>query len=140
MLLALGVAWVVMGIGGLGLAALGTERLEAVLPPLAIDTEALRGAIVAVSAGVLGIGVGHLAILLGLRMHRPLAWTVGILGGALMSATLIALAATSGTTAVADPDRALAFTAGALAAAGVAGAYALVTAQLIAERRAGSGV
>lgn len=137
LLLALGIAWLVAGVGGLALAVAGTERLEATLPPLAIDTDALRGTIVAFSMGVLLVGAWHLAVLAGLRSHRPLAWTVGILGCALLAATMLALAATAATSAAAEPDRAPAFLAGGLGAVVGATAYALMAARLISERRIG---
>lgn len=135
LLLALGLAWILAGLAGLALAAFGTERLEAMLPPLAITTDALRGTIVAVACGVLAVGLGHIAILAGLRARHPVAWTVAILAAALMGVTLLALAVTSATTAAVDPDRALAFVAGALALLVGAGAYAIVAARLIGERR-----
>lgn len=138
LLLALGLAWLAAGIGGLVLALLGTERLEAILPPLVIDTDALRGTIVAVSVGVLLVGAWHLALLAGLRAHRSLAWTVGILGCALMAATFVALSATAATSAAADPDRAGAFLVGAAGAGAGAVAYAMLAARLIGERRSGS--
>jgi hypothetical protein len=138
LLLATGVIWLIAGAGGLLLAALGTEAVERALPPLVIDTDALRGAIVAVGVALLAVGGVHLAILAGLRTRRRLAWTAGILMAALLCATLLALAATSATSAVADPSRAPAYLVGAVGAAAGALAYGLVTARLVAERRAGS--
>lgn len=135
-LLAMGLAWAIAGVGGLVVAALGTERIEAMLPPLAISTDALRGTIVAVSAGVLVVGIGHIGVLLGLRTERPIARTIGILAAALMGVVLLALAVTSATTAAVDTERAWAFVAGAVALAVGAVAYGAVAAQLIGERRA----
>lgn len=138
LLLATGVAWLVAGVGGVVLAVAGTEALERALPPLVIDTDALRAAIVSVAIGLLAVGAVHLAILAGLRAHRRLAWTAGILMAALLCVTLIALAAASATSAVADPGRVAAYLAGAAGAAVGAAAYGFVTARLVAERRAES--
>lgn len=130
--------WLLAGLAGLVLAALGTERLERALPPLVIDTDALRAAIVAVAVGLLVVGAIHLSILVGLRTGRRLAWTAGILLAALMMMTLLALAAASATSAVADPERAVAYLAGAAGAVLGAVAYGFVTARLVAERGAES--
>lgn len=135
-----GSAWLLAGVAGLLLATFGTEALQAALPPLAIDTDALRAAIVSFSVGLLLVGGLHVAILLGLRAHRPLAWTAGILMSAVLAATSLAVAAAAATSAVADPDRAGQYLIGAVGAALAVAAYAVVTAQLVGERRAGSGI
>jgi hypothetical protein len=138
LLLATGAAWILGGIAGLGLAALGTEALERTLPPLVIDTDALRAAIVAFAIGLLLVGGMHLVIVIGLRREHRLAWTAGVLMAALLCVTLIALTAASATSAVADPERALGYLAGTLGAALGAAAYGLAAAQLVAQRRAES--
>jgi hypothetical protein len=138
LLLATAMTWLIAGTGGLVLAVVGTEALEAALPPLVIDTDALRAAIVAVAVGLLAVGLLHLVILAGLRARRRLAWTAGVLFAALLCATLVALAAASATSAVADPGRALAYLLGAVGATVGAVAYGAVTARLISERRAES--
>lgn len=136
LLLATGVAWLVAGVGGLVLAIVGTEALERTLPPLVIDTDALRAAIVSVAVALLVVGAVHLAILVGLRARRRLAWTAGILMAAFLCTTLVALAAASATSAAADPGRVAAYLAAAAGAAVGAAAYGFVTARLVAERRA----
>jgi hypothetical protein len=128
----------VAGTSGLLLAALGTVALERLLPPLAIDTDALRGAIVALAAGVLLVGLLHLGILAGLRAGRRVAWTAGVLLAAVVATTFVALAAASGTSAIADPDRAGAYLAGLAGASIGAAAYGLVAAGLLRELRSGS--
>jgi hypothetical protein len=138
LLLATGVAWLVAGLAGLAFAALGTEMLERALPPLVIDTDALRGAIVAVAVGLAVVGAAHLAVVAALRAGHRVAWTVGILMTALLCATLVAVAAAAATSAVADPSRALAYLAGTAGSAAGAVAYGLVAARLVAERRAES--
>lgn len=137
LLLATGAAWLLAGIGGLVFAAVGTEALQSVLPPLAIDTDALRGAIVAVAVGLVLVGAAHLALLAGLRSGARLASTIGILMTALLCATLLGLAAASATSAIADPSRAVAFVIAALGSAAGAVAYGFVAARLVAERRSG---
>lgn len=136
LLLALGTAWLVAGVAGLGVAAFGTEAIERSLPPLVIDTDALRGAIVAVAAGLALVGAAHVAVLAGLRTGRRLASTVGILMTAMLCATLVGVAAASATSAVADPSNAVAYVIGALGAFAGAVAYGLVAARLVAERMA----
>jgi hypothetical protein len=138
LLLATGATWVLGGTAGLALAALGTEALERMLPPLAIDTDALRAAIVAVAIALLLVGVLHVLIVAGLRRGRRLAWTSGILMAALLCATLVALAAASATSAAADPGRALSYLAGAVGASLGAAAYGVIAARLVGQRRAES--
>lgn len=137
-LLAAGTAWVLAGFVGLALAAFATEEIERLLPPLAIDTDALRGTIITVAVALLTVGLGHVAVLLGLRARRRLAWTAGILMCGLLAATMVALAAASATSAVADPGRAIGYLVGTAGAALGAGAYALVGAGLVSELRSGS--
>lgn len=139
-LLAGAVAWAIGALGAIILAAIGVEWLEASLPPLAIDTDALRGAIV---VGAVGLAVGalaHGAILAGLRRRRPRAWTAGILLAALLSTTFIALSTAAFTSAIATPASALALAAAGAAAAVAALGYAVVTIGLVAEKRSGTPV
>ena len=138
LLLATGAAWILGGMAALALAALGTEALERMLPPLVIDTDALRAAIVAVAVALLLVGAVHTVIVAGLRRGHRLAWTSGILMAALLCATFVALAAASATSAAADPGRALNYLIGALCASLGAVAYGLVAARLVAQRRAES--
>lgn len=139
-LLAGAVAWAVGALAATVLAAVGVEMLERLLPPLAIDTDALRGAIVAVAVA-LGLGAAaHGAVLLGLRRHRPRAWTAGILLAALLSATFVALAAAAFTSAIATPASAVVLSVAGAGAAVAALGYAVVTAGLVGERRSGTPV
>ncbi len=140
LLLVTGAVWFVAGLAGIILAAVGTERLEAQLPPLVIDTDALRAAIVAVALALVAVALAHVAVVLGLRAGHRLAWTVGVLMSAMLAAMLVALAAASATSAVADPDRAFAYLVGTLSAGVLALAYGLIAARLVAERRSGSAV
>lgn len=138
LLLAAAVVWALGALGAAVLAAVGADTLERALPPLSIDTEALRGAIVAVAAG-LGIGAAaHLGILAGLRARRALAWTAGILLAGLAAMTFVALAAAAFTSAIAAPASALVLAGGGAACALAAFAYGVIAARLVAEKRAGS--
>jgi hypothetical protein len=130
-------AWAIGGAGATLLAAVGVEPLERLLPPLAIDTEALRGAIVA-GAVALGLGAAaHVAILMGLGRRRPRAWTAGILLAGLLSATFVALAAAAFTSAIAAPASASALLAAGVAATVASVGYGAVVAGLVAEKRSG---
>ena len=134
------VAWLLAGIAGIGLAAFGAESLERMLPPLAIDTDALRGAITAVAAGLLALAALHAAVLAGLRASRRWASTAGILMGSGLGMLFVAFAVAGATSAVADPPNAtwllLASVAAALAAIG----YAVVAARLVGELRSRAGL
>ena len=140
LLVATGIAWLLAGVAALILAALGTERLEAVLPPLVIDTDALRGTIVAVGVGLLAVAAVHALVVAGLRGGSRLAGTAAILMSALMTMLLVALAAAAAAGAAADPERATSFLLAALGAGAGAVAYGAVTASLVGQRRSESAV
>lgn len=131
----------VWGIGSLvaaAVAAIGVETLERLLPSLAIDTEALRGAIVALALG-LGLGsAAHAAVLLGLRRGRRRAWTAGILLAGMLAATFVALGASAFTSAIAAPASAVVLTAAGVAASLAALGYGVVAAGLVGEKRSGT--
>lgn len=132
------IAWGVTASAGLVLAAVGADALESALPPLSIDTDALRGAIVAVAFAMAVTAVLHAAILVGLRRERRRARTAGILLAALLAATLVALAAAAFTSAIATPAYAAVLVVAGIAAAVGAAAYATVAAQLVGELRSES--
>ena len=135
-LLAGAIIWVVAGAVAIGIGLLGSPRLQALLPPLQIDLDALGGAVVAVGVAVLAVGVAHAAVLLGMRAGHTSARSAGILLAATLCVLLLALAAASATSAVTVPDRAVAFAAACAAALVGAAAYGLVTLHLTAEVRA----
>jgi heme/copper-type cytochrome/quinol oxidase subunit 3 len=139
-LLAGAIAWGVGGVAAVTIAVVGVESLERLLPPLAIDTDALRGAIL---AGAVALGIGavlHGAVLLGLRRHRPRAWTAGILLAALLAATFAAMAAAAFTSAIATPASAPGLVGAGATSAVVAIGYAVVTAGLVGEKRSGAPI
>lgn len=132
------VAWILAGLAGLAVAAFGAEALEGMLPPLAIDTDALRGAVTAVGAGLLAVGLAHAVVLIGLRSSRRWGWSASILLSAVLAASLLALGAAAATSAVATPAMAAALLGACVAAALGAVCYALVVLRLVGERRSGS--
>ncbi|HEY6568910.1 MAG TPA: hypothetical protein VIZ22_01395 [Candidatus Limnocylindrales bacterium] len=138
LLVASGAIWLAAGLAGLVLAAIGTERLERLLPPLVIDTDAIRAAIVSVAVAFILVALAHGAVVLGLRARHELAWTAGILMSAVLAALFVALAAAAAASAAAEPERALAYLAATVVAVIGAVAYVIVTVRLVGERRSGS--
>ena len=85
------VVWLLAGTVCLGVAAFATPQLEAALPPLVIDTDALRGAIVALGGGLLAVGLVHVVVLIGVGARRRWGSTSAILLSSLLTATLIGI-------------------------------------------------
>lgn len=139
-LLAGAALWLVAGLAALAVAALATPQLERLLPPLAIDTDALRGTVVALGVALAAVGVIHIVVLAALRARRRWGSTVAILLGALLAASLVALGAAAATSAVRSPEAALPLLAGAVGAGVAACAYAVLVARLVAARRSRSAV
>jgi len=138
LLLAAGAAWITAGAAGIGVGLLGATTLQRILPPLAIDLDALRGAVTAVSVGVLAIGGMHAAVAAGLRRVGRRSLSAALLLSGFLSALFLALAAAGATTAVATPTSALAFGAAALGALTLSIGYGAITALLLRELRSGS--
>ena len=134
-LLVASVVWLVAGIVGVGLAAWGTEAIEASLPPLAIDTEALRGAILAVGVSLIGLAGVHAVVLLGIRARARWALTGGVLLAALLTMLCLALGAAAITSAVAEPAQAVPLVAAGAAMGLMTGAYGALTVGLIGDVR-----
>lgn len=131
------IAWSLAGLAALVVAVIGAERLVSLLPPLAIDTDAVRGAVTAVAVAFGAAAVAHLAVLAGLRRERPRAWSAAILLASLFGATFTALAAAAFASAAAEASAAPVLVLAGVAAAVAAGAYALATHRLVHELRAG---
>lgn len=138
LLLAASAAWIAAGAAGVGVGTVGATTLQRILPPLAIDLDALRGAVTAVSLGVLAIGAAHAAVIAGLRGGGRRARSAALLLSGVLSALLVALAAASATTAVTTPASALLFGAAALGALVGAIGYGVIVALLVREVRSGS--
>jgi len=137
-LLVAAVAWIVAAGVAAAVAAFGVEELERALPPLAIDTEALRGTVVAVAAGLAAIGLLHVVALIGVRARRRWGSTSAILLAGVLAATFVALASAAATSAVANPPLALILVGAAIGAALAAAAYVAAVVQLVRERSAGA--
>ncbi|HSI99364.1 MAG TPA: hypothetical protein VLA59_03150 [Patescibacteria group bacterium] len=133
------VAWSVACLAAVLVAIIGVERLMDLLPPLQVDAEAVRGAVIAVAGGLSLAAVAHIAVLAGLRSRRRRAWSAGILLAGLLCATFVALAAAAFTSAVAGSAPIAVVAVAGVAAALVALGYAAVTVRLVGELRAGAG-
>ena len=138
LLVAATAAWIAAGVIGIAVGTIGATTLQRLLPPLAIDIDALRGAVTAVSIGLLLIGAAHAAVLPGLRRGGHRAASVALLLSGFLSVLLLALAAAAATSAATTPASAPALVAAAVAALAAAIGYALVGRLLVAELRAGS--
>ncbi len=132
-LIAGAVAWLLAGIVGLGLAVMGTDWLRSRLPPLAIDVEALGGALTAMALGLIVLSGAHIAVVVGLRRERHWAASAGVLLASVLAAASFGLAVAAISSAAREAGYALPLIGAALVATlGTAG-YALVAAQLARE-------
>jgi len=129
------VLWLLAGLAALAVAAWGADAVEAALPPLAIDTDALRGAIVAMGAAFIGLATVHGMLVFGLARERRWAWTGATLLAALLAMLCLALGAAAATSAVATPEHAVPLVAATAVAVMGALAYAVVAAGLVGEIR-----
>ena len=134
MVLLLGaVTWLLAGAAAIGLAVLGRAWLLSRLPPLAIDADALGGALTAMSGAMLAVGVAHVALLVGLARGWRWVQSAGALGAAVLAAVLLGLSAAAVSSAVRDAAYAwLLMGAALLAAVGTVG-YAMVAMRLVRE-------
>jgi hypothetical protein len=132
------VTFAVAGVIAIIMSVSAVSQLKAWLPPLSIDDAALGGAILALGLGFLVVAAVHAAVILGLRASSHVARVAGVLLTIGMGATLVALAASSATSAAATPDRALAFLGATLGAALAAAAYAVAAIELVGDMRSGS--
>ena len=138
----LGIGAVISSLGclaAIGVAVLGVQRLMALLPPLQVDAEAVRGAVIVMAVGLGLAAAAHLAVLAGLRAHRRRAWSAGILLGALHAATFVALAAAAFTSAMAGSAPVAVVAIAGIGAAIIALGYALATVRLVGELRTRAG-
>lgn len=91
--------WLLAGAAGIVTGIVGAEELVARLPTLAIDADAVGGALTATGTGMAALGCIHVAVLVGLRRGRRWAASGGALLGAVMAPGSLALAATAGASA-----------------------------------------
>lgn len=132
------IGWSVAFLVAVLVAIIGVERLLQLLPPLAIDTEAVRGAVTAVASGLALAALLHLAVVVGLRRGHRRAWSAGILLSGFLCATFVAAAAAAFTSAVAEPSVAPMLAATGAGASIAALAYGLATVRLVGELRSGA--
>ena len=134
------VAWLMVALVTLGAAVLGREALIAALPPLAIDADALGGALTVIAVASLVIGAAQAGIVAGISRDRHRARSAGVLLASVLAAGFLGLAATAAASALREPPLAPVLAGACLAAAAAAIAYALTVARLIADLRSGSAV
>jgi len=130
--------WLTAGGVGIATATLGAGEIVSRLPTLAIDADAVGGALTATGTAMVAIGLVHLAILVGLRRGRRWAASGGALLGAVMALASLALAATA--LASASRESVLAAVLFAAAAVGTLAAvgYAVVAVRLARALASGS--
>jgi len=134
------IGWLAVAIAGLGVALVGRDALLAALPPLAIDADALGGALTVIAAAGLGVAAGHAGVVVGLGRDSRWARSAGVLLALVMSVAFLALAATAAASALRESPLALALGGACIAAALAAVAYALTAARLVADLRSGSAI
>lgn len=132
------IGWLVVAIAGIGVALFGRHALLAALPPLAIDADALGGALTVIAVAALGVAAAHAGVVVGLGRRRRWARSAGVLLASVMSVVFLALGATAVASALRESLLALALAGASVAAALAAIGYALTAARLIADLRSGS--
>lgn len=131
-------AWLLVGTGIMGVAVLGTEWLLARLPPLAIDADALGGALTAMAVGMLALGAAHIVLVIGLARGARWARSAGALVASVLAAVLLGLAAAAVSSSLREAAYALPLIGSALLAAVGMLAYLLVAVRLARELGSGS--
>ena len=138
--LAAAVAWTLLGAVGLFIAIAWRDRLIAELPPLAIDADALGGAITVIAAGAFGIGAAHVIIAAGLGRRNRWALSAGALVASVLAAAFVALAAAATASAVRESALGLQLAGAAAVSVLAALVYGLTAGRLVDELRSGSAV
>lgn len=137
-LLAGAIIWSLGSIAAVAIAMIGVDALLRLLPPLAIDADAVRGALTAVAVGLGAAAVLHVGVVAGLRRGGHRAMSLAILLAGAFTALCVALAATAFVSAAAEPASALALIVAGIAASLTAGAYAAASWALVNELRSES--
>jgi hypothetical protein len=137
-LLAGAIVWSLGSIAAAAIALIGVDSLLRLLPPLAIDADAVRGAVTAVAVG-LGVAAAlHVGAVAGLRRGGHRAKSLGILLAGVLTALCVALAAAAFVSAAAEPSSALALVPAGIVASLTAAAYAAASWSLVDELRSES--
>lgn len=137
-LLVAAAVWLVAAIAALTIALVGVDWLLGLLPPLIIDADAVRGAIVTMAVAAAAVAGGHALVLTGLRRARRWGSTLAILMSGLLGVLLFALAVAAVTSVAAEASTAAWLLPAAGCAVAAAAAYAMVLVRLVQERRAAS--
>lgn len=138
--LAAAVAWTLLGAIGLVIAIAWRDRLIAVLPPLAIDADALGGAITVIAVAAFGVGVAHVVIAVGLGRRNRWALSAGALLASVLAAAFVALTAAATASAVREAALGPQLAAAAALSALAAVVYGLTAARFVAELKSGSAI
>lgn len=131
-------AWLALGLVAIALAIAGTGSLLALLPPLAIDAEALGGALLAMGLALVVIGVGHIVVLAGLRRRQRWAMSAAALLASVLAVVSLGLAATAASSAMRQADSAPPLIGAACVGVASTVGYALAAARLARELGSGS--
>jgi hypothetical protein len=134
------VAWILLAICGFGVAAMGRNALLAVLPPLAIDADALGGAVAVMAVAFLAIGVAHSGIAIGLGRGLRWAQSAGVLLASVLAVAFLGLAAAAVASAVRESPAAPTLVGAAAVAVAAAIGYGLTAARLVGDLRSGSAI
>ena len=134
------VAWILLAIAGFGVAFAGRNALVAALPPLAIDAEALGGALTVMAVAFLAIGVAHVGVVIGLGRDVRWARSGGVLLASVLAVTFLGLAAAAVASALRESPVAPLLGGAAAVAALTATGYGLTAARLVAHLRSGSAI
>ncbi len=131
------ILWLVAGLAGIGVALLGVDALLDMLPPLAIDADAVARTLAALAIGAALVGLAHLVVARGLRRDGSWAVSGGILlaaGAAIAFGALAAAAVTSGVAGTLTVIGAVAAACGAMLAAVAYGAAAALLVHRLRSR------
>lgn len=137
-LLAGAIIWSLGSIAAAAIALIGVDALLRLLPPLAIDADAVRGAVTAVAVGLGAAAVLHVGVVAGLRRGGHRARSLAILLAGVFTALCVALAAAAFVSAAAEPSSVLALVLAGIVASLTAGAYAAASWSLVDELRSES--
>jgi hypothetical protein len=132
------VAFLLAGAGTFTLSAIGVRQLLTLLPPLAVDADAVGGALTALALTLVATGTAHLFVVAGLRDGRRWAASAGALLAGVLAVVFVGLSAAAVSSAVRSPTYALTLLAAAAAATCAAIGYTLVAVRLARELGSGS--
>jgi hypothetical protein len=136
-LLVAGAGWCLAGLAALAVSVVGTDVLLDLLPPLAVDAEAVAGAAAAIGVALVAVAMSHGVVVVGLARRVRWAWSAGILLAAVISLGLAGTAIAAGISVAAETLAAVPGLLGGAGAAMVAIGYVWVGARLTRELASG---